>query len=195
MRRLNRALISKTIDESSDIPPEDRIRHFQNLLYDKEETLESHTVVNPPSNLDETTQSDEILNGPITVKEIHDQISKLKNKKAPGTDTLLNEMLKHGRYYLIPSLGRIFNDIIETGTFPTEWNIGVIKPIYKKKGDKKCPANHKGNSFLCAYLSGRHCDLDCELNISPCFVNVLTKGRMLNMIIFYGFARNSPFHG
>ena len=62
----------------------------------------------------------------------------------PGTDTLLNEMLKHGRYYLIPSLGRRFNDITETGTFPTEWNIGVIKPIYKKKGDKKCPANYRG---------------------------------------------------
>ena len=141
---INKIRKSETIDESSDIPPEDWIKHFQNLLYDKKETQKSHTVVNPPSNLDETTQSDEILNGPITVKEIHDQISYLKNKKAPGTDTLLNEMLKHGRYYLIPSLGRIFNDIIETGAFPTEWNIGVIKPIYKKKGDKKCPANYRG---------------------------------------------------
>ena len=95
---INKIRKSETIDESSDIPPEDWMKHFQNLLYDKEETQESHTVVNPQSNLDETTQSDEILNGPITVKEIHDQISKLKNKKAPGTDTLLNEMLKHGRY-------------------------------------------------------------------------------------------------
>ena len=55
-------------------------------------------------------------------------------------------MMKHGRYYLIriPSLERIFNDIIETGTFPTEWNMGVIKPIYKKKGDKKCQASYRG---------------------------------------------------
>ena len=141
---INKIRKSETIDESSVIPPEDWIKHFQNLLYDREETQESDTTVNPPSNLDETTQSDEILNGSITVKEIHDQNSKLKNKKAPGTDTLLNEMLKHGRYYLVPSVGRIFNDIIETGTFPTEWNIGVIKPIYKKKGDKKCPANYRG---------------------------------------------------
>jgi len=43
--------------------------------------------VNPPNNLDETTLSGEILNGLISVKEIRDQISKLKNKKAPGTDT------------------------------------------------------------------------------------------------------------
>lgn len=66
----------ETIDDSSDIPPEDWIMHFQNLLYDAEETRESHTVVNPPNNLDETTLSDETLNGPITVKETRDQISK-----------------------------------------------------------------------------------------------------------------------
>ena len=101
---INKIRKSATIDESSDIPTEDWIKHFQNLLYDKGETRESHTVVNPPSNLDETTQSDEILNGPITVKEIHDQISKLKNKKASVTDTLLNEMLKHGRSIYISYL-------------------------------------------------------------------------------------------
>jgi len=140
---INKIRKSETIDESSDIPPEYWIEHFQNLLHYAEETQESHTVANPPNNLDETTLSDEILNEPITVIEIHDLISKLKNKKAPGTDTLLNEMIKHGRYY-IPSLERIFSDNIETGTFPTEWNIGVIKPIYKKKGNKNCAANYRG---------------------------------------------------
>ena len=44
----------------------------------------------------------------------------------------------------MPSLERIFNDIIENGIFPTEWNIGVIKPIYKQKDDKKSPANYRG---------------------------------------------------
>ena len=44
----------------------------------------------------------------------------------------------------MPFLERIFNDITENGTFPTEWNIGVIKPIYKQKGDKKSPANYRG---------------------------------------------------
>ena len=35
---------SETIDESSNIPPEEWIKHFQNLLYDKEEAQKSHTV-------------------------------------------------------------------------------------------------------------------------------------------------------
>lgn len=34
--------------------------------------------------------------------------------------------------------------LINSGTFPTEWNIGVIKPIYKKKGDIRFPSNYRG---------------------------------------------------
>ena len=40
----------------------------------------------------------------------------------------------------MPSLEKMFNDILNSGTFPTDWNIGVIKPIYKKKGD--CSGRH-----------------------------------------------------
>ena len=52
-------------------------------------------------------------------------------------DSLLDEMIKHGRYLLRPSLEKIFNDILNGGKFPTEWNIGVIETIYKKKGDRR----------------------------------------------------------
>ena len=38
----------------------------------------------------------------------------------------------------------MFNDILNSGTFPTDWSISVIKPIYKKKGDKRSPANYRG---------------------------------------------------
>ena len=55
-------------------------------------------------------------------------------------DSILNEMIKHGRNFLLSSLEKIFNDILNSGKFPTEWNIGVIKPIYKKKGDGGAPA-------------------------------------------------------
>lgn len=47
----------ETIDDSSDIPPEDWIMHFQNLLYDAEETretrekLESHTQLSIPQTI------------------------------------------------------------------------------------------------------------------------------------------------
>ncbi|KAL9967640.1 hypothetical protein ACROYT_G025915 [Oculina patagonica] len=141
---INKIRKNETVEESSDISSEDWINHFQNLLYDKAQESHGENVTSPNNPDQTTTKTDEILDAPITAKEIHDQISKLKNKKASGTDAILNEMIKHGRYYLMPSLERIFNDIIENGTFPTEWNIGVIKPIYKQKGDKKSPANYRG---------------------------------------------------
>jgi len=46
------------------------------------------------------------IDAPITAKEIHDEISKLKNKKASPADTILNEMIKHGRYYLPHAFSR-----------------------------------------------------------------------------------------
>ncbi|KAL9978039.1 hypothetical protein ACROYT_G015516 [Oculina patagonica] len=141
---INKIRKNETVEESSDISSEDWINHFQNLLYDKAQESHGENVTSPNNPDQTTTKTDEILDAPITAKEIHDQISKLKNKKASGTDAILNEMIKHGRYYLMPSLERIFNNIIEKGTFPTEWNIGVIKPIYKQKGDKKSPANYRG---------------------------------------------------
>ena len=53
-------------------------------------------------------------------------------------DSILNGMIiKYGRYYLLPSLERLLNDVLQSGNFPSDWNIGIIKPIYKKKGDKK----------------------------------------------------------
>ena len=57
---------------------------------------------------------DEILGKPITPKEIHEHISKLKTKKASSMDSILNEMIKHGRYFLLPSLEKIFNDILNS---------------------------------------------------------------------------------
>ena len=92
----------------------------------------------------EISPNNDILGQPITTKEIHEQISKLKLKKASGMDCILNEMIKHGLYYLMPSLEKLFNDILDSGTFPTHWNIDVIKPIYKRKGDKRSPANYRG---------------------------------------------------
>ena len=48
-------------------------------------------------------------------------------------DSILNEMIKHGRYFLLPSLEKIFNDILNSCKFPTNWNTGVIIPFTKKK--------------------------------------------------------------
>ncbi len=50
-----------------------------------------------------------------------------------------------------------FNHALHSEKFPKEWSEGYICPIYKKKGDKTDPANHRG------------------ITISSCIGNVFTK--------------------
>ena len=71
-------------------------------------------------------------------------MNKLKMKKATGLDGIHNEMLKHGRFYLVPLLHKIFNNVFKEGTFPSQWNSGLIIPIYKNKGDSNSPSNYRG---------------------------------------------------
>ena len=44
---------------------------------------------------------DEILNGVITDLEVYETIQNLKNNKAPGTNKILNEYLKHSPPFLV----------------------------------------------------------------------------------------------
>ena len=53
--------------------------------------------------------------------------------KCSNTDDIISYLLQEG--YSITSLKRAPS---------REWNKGVIKAIYEKKGDKKCPANYRG---------------------------------------------------
>ena len=139
-RQINKLRKESTVEEETLISPEAWIQHFRQLLYDNNETNENTNFAND-SDETENLSHDEILGKPITPKEIDEHISNLKTKKASSMDSTLNEMIKHGRYFLLPSLEKIFNDILNTGKFPTDWNIGMIKPICKKKGDRRSPAN------------------------------------------------------
>ena len=131
-RQINKLRKESTLEEETLISPEAWIQHFRRFLYDINETNENTNFAND-SDETENLSDDEILGKPITPKEIHEHISKLKTKKASSMDSILNEMIKHGRYFLLPSLEKIFNDILNSGKFPTEWNIAVIKPFTKRK--------------------------------------------------------------
>ena len=43
---------------------------------------------------------------------------------------------------LLPIYTKLFNLILDTGIIPESWTIGVIKPIYKNKGNPKAPENY-----------------------------------------------------
>ena len=38
----------------------------------------------------------------------------------------------------------LFNKILDTGMYPEAWTVGLIIPIYKKKGDRMDSNNYRG---------------------------------------------------
>ena len=105
LRYINQLINSDAVEEESYVSSEDWICHYQKLLYDSQEPRTIFDFSNGDLDLEnENSPNNDILGQPITPNEIYEQISKLKLKKSSGMDSILNEMIKHGRCYLMPSL-------------------------------------------------------------------------------------------
>jgi hypothetical protein len=83
-----------------------------------------------------------IINNEITEKEVKNAITKLKCKKAAGFDGITNEMIKASPS-VINILTSLFNLILTSRHFPSQWNFGLIKNIHKG-GNKDDPNNYRG---------------------------------------------------
>ena len=44
-----------------------------------------------------------------------------------------------------------FNIVLESGIVPTEWTVGLIRPLYKKKGNPTDPNNYRGITLLSCF--------------------------------------------
>ena len=95
--------------------------------------------------------NDEVLNSPITDSEILKCIKLLKNNKACANDEIINEYIKSTSHIMLPLYTSFFNLIFETGTLPESWLEGIIKPIYKKKGDPLQPENYRPITILSCF--------------------------------------------
>lgn len=82
----------------------------------------------------------------ITINEIKTALKSLKNGKSSSTDMIANEMLKHGGYLMLNSLGKLFNFILNSGTFPQSWNESYLVLLYKS-GNRLDPSNYRGISI------------------------------------------------
>ena len=90
----------------------------------------------------------EVLNEDITEEEIMKAIQNLKNGKSSGIDEIMNEHIKNSTGTLMPLYIKLFNKILNEGNLPDEWGIGLVIPLYKKKGDVKDPNNYRGITLL-----------------------------------------------
>ena len=71
------------------------------------------------------------LDQPISVNEILEAVKSLKRGKAYGNDFLLNEYFIESMDISSSHLCDIFNKILDSGFFPSNWGEGVIIPLHK----------------------------------------------------------------
>ena len=87
------------------------------------------------------------LDVPFIEPELERGIRDLKRDNYTGFDNLMNDYLITGKAYLIPILGKLFNNIINTGIYPELWIQSIIIPVFKK-GDVNEPKNYRGISLV-----------------------------------------------
>ena len=80
-------------------------------------------------------------------EELATVLKGLKNNKAPGADSVVNEFLKYGGSEVRNKLLKIMNMIFEKGEVPNDFRKTLIKPLYKK-GDKSECGNYRGISLV-----------------------------------------------
>ena len=70
---------------------------------------------------------------PVREEEVAKAITKLRNGKASGFDEICNEYVKHSVQVLTLTFCKLFNEVLDSGSTPNEWMIGLIKPLYRGK--------------------------------------------------------------
>ena len=76
--------------------------------------------------------SDEEWSINIDEFDVHQQLTKLKSKQAPGFDHLNARLLKEGAIFLAEPVAHIFRSSIEMKTFPELWKNALVCPVPKK---------------------------------------------------------------
>ena len=104
-------------------------------------------IINHKS-LTENQISNELINKLFTIDEIRKHIVTLKKNKSPGMDCILNEFIKNCPENLINVIVLLFNMVLESGIIPSDWTVGIIKVLYKNKGDINNVNNYRGITLL-----------------------------------------------
>ena len=83
------------------------------------------------------------LGAQFTRVEFLKGVSSLANNKATSFDKISNEILKVAKPVIAGPTLRLFNAILSSGTYPTQWKLDILSPIHKS-GEKSDPNNFRG---------------------------------------------------
>ncbi len=87
------------------------------------------------------------LNKPINSEEVESVLASLKQGKAAGVDSLVNEIFKFGGEGIAQSTALLCNELFRLERVPKDWARGLIFPLFKD-GDNRVPDNYRGITLL-----------------------------------------------
>ena len=90
------------------------------------------------------------LDRPITSEEIEKVVQKLKRNKSFAGDQLLNEYFIESLDILSGHLVDLFNAILNSGNFPSQWSEGYIVPLFKTH-DPSDVNNYRGITLVSCF--------------------------------------------
>jgi hypothetical protein len=128
--------------ENVDIPIDTLYEYFKKL---NENDDEAETFLD---NICDNQIYDDILNGDITADEALNATKNLKNHNAAGIDDFVNEYFKYSSQQLVIIYCKLFNLVFKSVIVPETWLNGVIRPIYKHKGDANDPDNYRAITLI-----------------------------------------------
>ena len=82
-----------------------------------------------------------------SLSAVYKKLKDINERKAAGLDKIPCKLLKIAAVIVAPSLTQIFNMIISTGIFPTDWKLAKVTPIFKK-GKKDEMNNYRPISVI-----------------------------------------------
>lgn len=126
MRHLNRQ--EKDIADIQIIKPDEWLSYYKNLWTNKN-ARDKNKKEDKNENLIEDSVDQ------IEREELEEALSKMRNRKASGSDGIKAEMLKCATEEFKIRLLHFFNLCWNRRKIPTEWKLAVVLPIFKK-GDQ-----------------------------------------------------------
>ena len=132
----------KVSDSTSQVSPVKWRQHFQSLLGTPVQQTPAEAELVEFVELHRAgARSD--LDQPFSRSELLAAISRLKNNKAISFDLISNEMLKASKLVVADQLLLLFNSILESAVYPSEWRKNILTPLHKS-GSLSDPGNFRG---------------------------------------------------
>ena len=151
INKKQQGICTLTSDNESAITDDlDKANLLNTFLASQSKIDDSNTEL--PRNLNEILPPLTLNRIVITPQNVQDVLETLDTSKAVGPDTLGPRLLKEAASELSIPLSQLFNLSLSRKSYPSQWKIANVVPVFKKD-NPKLVNNYRPISLLCIKIS------------------------------------------